>query len=417
MLHTKSFIRRLVSVPWLLTAGLVLGWTGVEEAMAQDKQDITLTIDVFEVSEAKGKDGGKQEITVKAAVAADAANDIRIGLGFVSEVVAAAQPSATNFSVATPHNFTTVNSRAGLGTRFRLEGMTDPIVIKEGTKSGTAVISLYPHDDGAYTPATAVDSQSDPPTQAELAATEPYVYIGFRATYLQGTTETSATVTYGAEGEQVSGAGNIAGTVLRLYEDDIAANASQLIFSPDMVKVSNESDEITITVNAYLNGKNPFGGDYEFVFGDVSAYDATGFGLFLNGMMGDGFTGVGTPPVATPPPVGTKAKELADRDVDYSETDGFGAVTLEEDGRSVSIKVTLDPNSFDIADRYPRYILLGNADPVTYDPDPDTADDDITLAIRPAIIQIADTPKHKVKSVTEVSSPIYEDGGGRSYSR
>ena len=32
MIHTKSLIRRLAYLPWLLTAGLVLGWVGVEEA-------------------------------------------------------------------------------------------------------------------------------------------------------------------------------------------------------------------------------------------------------------------------------------------------------------------------------------------------------------------------------------------------
>ena len=33
MIHTKSLIRRLAYVPWLLAFGLVLGWAG--EAQAQ----------------------------------------------------------------------------------------------------------------------------------------------------------------------------------------------------------------------------------------------------------------------------------------------------------------------------------------------------------------------------------------------
>ena len=39
MIHTKSLIRRLAYVPWLLAFGLVLGWAG--EAQAQ----ITLKLD------------------------------------------------------------------------------------------------------------------------------------------------------------------------------------------------------------------------------------------------------------------------------------------------------------------------------------------------------------------------------------
>ena len=33
MIHTKSLIRRLAYVPWLLALGLVVGWTGTAEAV------------------------------------------------------------------------------------------------------------------------------------------------------------------------------------------------------------------------------------------------------------------------------------------------------------------------------------------------------------------------------------------------
>ena len=58
MIHTKSLIRRLAYVPWLLAFGLVLGWAG--EAQAQEV--ITLTVSPSSVRE----DGGPQTITVTA---------------------------------------------------------------------------------------------------------------------------------------------------------------------------------------------------------------------------------------------------------------------------------------------------------------------------------------------------------------
>ena len=41
MIHTKSLIRRLAYVPWLLAFGLVLGWTG--EAAGAGNGSITLS--------------------------------------------------------------------------------------------------------------------------------------------------------------------------------------------------------------------------------------------------------------------------------------------------------------------------------------------------------------------------------------
>ena len=57
MIHTKSLIRRLAYVPWLLAFGLVLGWAG--EAAAQE---VRLSVDKTEVRE----DGGPVTIKVTA---------------------------------------------------------------------------------------------------------------------------------------------------------------------------------------------------------------------------------------------------------------------------------------------------------------------------------------------------------------
>ena len=55
MIHTntKSLIRRLDYVPWLLAAGLVLGLIGAEEATAQSQ--VRLSLDTYEVNERAGE--------------------------------------------------------------------------------------------------------------------------------------------------------------------------------------------------------------------------------------------------------------------------------------------------------------------------------------------------------------------------
>ena len=56
MIHTKSLIRRLAYVPWLLAFGLVLGWAG--EAQAIDVTEVTVD------KETVREDAGPTEITV-----------------------------------------------------------------------------------------------------------------------------------------------------------------------------------------------------------------------------------------------------------------------------------------------------------------------------------------------------------------
>ena len=64
MIHTKLLIRRLAYVPWLLAAGLVLGWAG-EAAAQRIYPRVETTTDVRE-------DAGTTEITVTAKAAAKA---------------------------------------------------------------------------------------------------------------------------------------------------------------------------------------------------------------------------------------------------------------------------------------------------------------------------------------------------------
>ena len=59
MLHTKLLLRRLACVPWLLAAGLVLGWSG--KAAAQDV-NISLSVNSTVISE----DAGATNVVVTA---------------------------------------------------------------------------------------------------------------------------------------------------------------------------------------------------------------------------------------------------------------------------------------------------------------------------------------------------------------
>ena len=359
MLHTKSLIRRLTYVPWLLTAGLVLGLVGAEEAMAQG---ITLTIDKYEISEGAGKDGGKVDVTVTAQIDAKATADIRLGLDFRSisgntaiVVDGEAYTAPAYIDVPPPAlvDDTTPGTagngdvadqdvtKTGVGTRFRIEGMDNPIVFKKDDAKDTkktAVLSIYPVENGAI---------------------EPDLYIAIVDSYVQ---PAATVVTH-------------TNTTLRLIDND--GPATRLTLAPDMTSISNESDEITIKVNAYLNGA-PLGKDVEFDFTNITFQDLTinsdgtlaggddvAFDTFLPGELGEKFdratTGTANP-IPDSDPAQTYEGQLASRDVDYSESSGFGTVKLAKDATSKEISLKIDPNSFDTAAHYPRFIMLGTRD-------------------------------------------------------
>ena len=94
MIHTKSLIRRLAYVPWLLAFGLVLGWAG--EAQAQRDISVVLTVPDTDIREGTSKDV-KITATLRAGTGADAAdttlanNDVDVLLTFTANP-AEAQP-------------------------------------------------------------------------------------------------------------------------------------------------------------------------------------------------------------------------------------------------------------------------------------------------------------------------------------
>ncbi len=114
MIRTKLFTRCLADVPWLLAAGLVLGWTPVEAAK------IRLSVDKERVHE----EAGRTEITVTAKnyddsdELANVPNDIYVNL--------------------TP-------STAGLNSRFVIELPT--LIIRQGKSGASGTIIFTPIDD------------------------------------------------------------------------------------------------------------------------------------------------------------------------------------------------------------------------------------------------------------------------------
>ncbi|MYC72415.1 MAG: T9SS type A sorting domain-containing protein [Gemmatimonadetes bacterium] len=110
MIHVKLLVRRLVSVPWLLAAGLVLGWSGEAEAQ------LALSVNPSSVRE----DAGETEVEVTVEVTDDTAveADVFVLLGISEE---------------------------GLNSRFRIR--LTVLRIAAGEKRATGTITLFPVND------------------------------------------------------------------------------------------------------------------------------------------------------------------------------------------------------------------------------------------------------------------------------
>ena len=107
MIHAKLVVRRLASVPWLLAAGLVLGWSGEAEAQ------LALSVNPASVRE----DAGETDVEVTVEVTDDTAveTDVFVLLGISEE---------------------------GLNSRFRIR--LTVLRIAAGEKRATGTIRLFP---------------------------------------------------------------------------------------------------------------------------------------------------------------------------------------------------------------------------------------------------------------------------------
>ena len=200
MIHAKSLIRRLAYVPWLLAAGLVLGWAG--EAAAQ------ITAIKLELSKSSVReDAGATDITVTAtATGMDASN-------------------ATAVAVIIPNEPDSGLDK--LNARFRIELPT--IVIPANAASATGKLKFTPINDEKRG-----DNFKDDGIADDLVIT-----IG-----------------------GVAGAIDVTPTTLTLQDDDKLSTNLKLSFEPG-AGLSNEVGSTPVTVTATLDG-DPSNSDHTF---------------------------------------------------------------------------------------------------------------------------------------------------------
>ena len=213
MIHTKLLIRRLAYVPWLLAAGLVLGWAG--EAQAQ----ITLTLEKNEVREDAGET--KIKVTAKSAskVAADTYVTLSIGQG------------------------TDTPAHTQLNKRYRI--LLPTVKIAKDKDSGEETITFIPTNDkmrgtdyvnngpGTWTVAFGTDgAPTSPPNEATAQNDDLWIEIDGDA---GGSPATVVTSTY-----------------LWMRDDDKLS--TMLTLSPDPSSLSKDAGSTDVKVTATLNG-------------------------------------------------------------------------------------------------------------------------------------------------------------------
>ena len=211
MIHTKSLIRRLAYVPWLLALGLVVGWTGTAEAVG-----ITLSLDKSSVRE----DAGTTEITVTAKSDGKTDGPIHVILSYE----ATADP---------------------LNQRFRM--VVPTIVIPAGDKkSGSGAISFIPVNDN---------------------------YRGVTGDYQDNGAADDLKITI--DGDAGTSGGNVntvTETTLTMIDDDKLTRNLKLMFDP--MPISREAEGTDVEVTLYVDGsrlasKHSFDIVYKNTVGDL----------------------------------------------------------------------------------------------------------------------------------------------------
>ena len=231
MIHTKSLIRRLAYVPWLLAFGLVLGWAGEAQAQAQF---VRLSVDKTEVRE----DGGPVTITVTAKTFIDDENK---ALGDKEHVI---QLNATAlFNMVTgPTNADTDaagGAQEGLGAEgAEVEGfgrrftMTLPTIVIPKDQKEVAVESVF-------TPIPSNHENNDKVTTGDNPYKEERIPNEDLLIRLTG---------------DVGGAGLlvVGGGFITLVDTDKPSAEIKLGLNP--AKVSKEAERTAVTVSGRLDG-------------------------------------------------------------------------------------------------------------------------------------------------------------------
>ena len=220
MIHSKSLIRRLAYVPWLLAFGLVLGWAG--EAQAQ----ITLTLDKKSIRE----EAGATTITVTAKATADIADATAVQLDWGETPIATttAPDPATALTKDQFGNRKGVAATSTVDTEFDRYLITMTSIVfpkdtkKDATQTGT--ITFTPLDDDIF-------GNGGGATEANAEANNLRIWILGRA-------GTGVTVT---------------GASFDLIDNDQLS--SEITLSYGEKKIPQDADPTKVTVTATLNGK------------------------------------------------------------------------------------------------------------------------------------------------------------------
>ena len=410
MLHTKSLIRRLTHVPWLLTAGLVLGWVGVEKAEAVD---VRLKLNRYEVYEHESTKGGKQAsvtIEVTAQIFESSAADaemttqegLRVELGLTDEVGGSAitvgarhTNETTGFAgeALIPGAAAADEGLQFYNTRFRVDTLP-PIVFGANEKEKKAMITFYPLDLGST---AAADADAATVTASIIANDVPLLLA-----VVPNPTNAASGDTWQAD------------TVFRLLGDDdetlIASGANpnaggrRIALKSSKIQLNNEDQAQTATITAYVIGK-PFPVDVEIPLKNVdlptvATANADVFDAFLSGELGRRFDEEITTTVdGTTSPTYTQA-DVASRDLDYT-TPSFPTIKIDAGKSSGSKDISIDPKVED-GGKYPAHILIapsGYTVTANYDTDANTAGvQTATVVVVPAVIEIIE------KGVSQVAS-------------
>ena len=136
--HTKLFVRRLAYTPWLLVAGLVLGWTG--EAAAQ------LTVSVSDTGAREGETMAF-EVILSAAVSGDA--EVTVDYSFTGT---GTNPANLSNDLTDLAGGTLTFSADGVAVVHRVDVMTTQDDIDEHDETFTITLS---NAQGATIPAAA----------------------------------------------------------------------------------------------------------------------------------------------------------------------------------------------------------------------------------------------------------------------
>ena len=376
MIHTKSLIRRLDCVPWLLTACFVLAWAGETHAQAGaallqvapattdtvmlelNKRDVyeydftkkdPVASVAIEVTATRVKDGAKQKD-------ADFGSPMLIVLGSASGTGTAASTDVDPAD-ATTNNQTLLSADSeDLPTDRYNIAMPILTIPKDKASAKTEILVAMPGR---------LINDTDPNTDGnQNPAADDRIWVT----------------------GSVSGGG--AGTVRAIYftvRNDDGNTAIWLSIDPSSLK--NQDDEKEITVTAHLDSRGA-AGNLTFAFKDVTS-DEVG-------------------PADSPEDTDrgylalSEGDKLAARDAFYTVR-GFGNFVIPEDAISASKKVYIDPVNRDLRNK-----ATGSRTWIAIGSDDDEFEGGVTAVI-PGFIELKADDVPKVDTVTEISPPIRED--------